>query len=66
MHGFEPFVVNSTPFCIAYFGSKLFGAPEDWFSNLEERDDPALLSFDSFIRVLLLLLVILVELKRLI
>lgn len=39
--------MNSTSFCIAYFGSKLFGAPEDWFSNLEERNDPALLSFDS-------------------
>lgn len=38
----NPEFLSNLEFRLAYFGSKLGGIPQDWFSFLEERHDPIL------------------------
>jgi hypothetical protein len=43
----NPVLMANHEFRLAYFGSKLRAAPQDWFSNLEELHDETLESWNS-------------------
>ena len=44
----NPSYMSDHNFRLAYFGSKLRGSPQDWFSTLEERQDLSLTTWDDF------------------